>query len=135
MKNPVRDAWNYLDPQTALEEGTAFRHRQPVLSLEKRKELMAASGMETPRSTFRSVMDIMAPYWTQSSKKEKAIAVSLLATSLAMTWWAVDMRVEFGEWMNAIGNTMQQIYQTVTTARPDIIKDAIPHYPALQDAM
>jgi putative ATP-binding cassette transporter len=135
MKNPIRDAWNYLDPQTALEEGTAFRHRQPVLSPEKRKELMAASGMETPRSTFRSVMDIMAPYWTQSSKKEKTIAVGLMATSLAMTWWAVDMRVEFGEWMNAIGNTMQQIYQTVTAARPDIIKDAIPHYPALQDAM
>ncbi len=127
----LRDSFGLLSANT----GWNCPVPTPQLSVEKRKQLLEATTLETPRSMMRSVAGILTPYWTKSSGTERAIAASLLATSLFMTWYAVQMTVEFGEWQGGLTNTVQQLSQFITGSRPDIIGDILGEYPALQQAM
>ena len=83
-----------LNPQTAIEDGWRYEHGRPKLSEIKKKELMDASSLETPRSTTRAVMGILAPYWTKSSLTERAIAATLLSRDAL----SILSNVSAGEW-------------------------------------
>jgi putative ATP-binding cassette transporter len=112
-----------------------YEHPRPVLSPEKKKELMDATSLDTPRSTMRSVAGILKPYWTKSGPKEIMTASALLATSLFMTWYAVQVTVDFGNWQSGLMDTIQQLFQAMMTERPDLIAGVMDSYPALQNAI
>lgn len=135
MRNPFRKLMEIFNPQSAIEEAWQYRHQAPILSEERRKELMENTALETPRNTFRSVMSILKPYWTEASAKERAIGASLLATSLFMTWYAVQITVDFGHWQSGLTNTVQQLFQSMMSSRPEIFADLIQNYPAVQDVL
>lgn len=107
----------------------------PEISAQKRKELLEATMLETPRSATRTIMGVLSPYWLKAGKIERGIATGLLATSLFMTWYSVQMTVEFGEWSGGLTNTVQHLAQSVKTARPELIAKSVDQYPALKSAM
>lgn len=135
MQNPLRHIGNIFDVQSAVEGGWAYKHPKPVLSPEKRKALMESSSLETPRSSLRAVLGIITPYWTKSTLAERATAATLLATSLFMTWYAVQVTVEFGNWQSGLTNTVQQLFQTMMASRPEIMTGLLPQFPDLQQAL
>jgi putative ATP-binding cassette transporter len=124
-----------FNPQTAIEDGWKYQHAAPKLSDKKKKELMEASSLETPRSTMRAVAGILAPYWTKSSLTERAVAATLLSTSLFMTWYAVQVTVEFGHWQSGLTNTIQQMVGALKSSRPEIIADTISNFPLLDSVI
>jgi len=119
----------------AIEGGFSYKAPVPVLSPAKRKELMESSMLETPRSSLRAVMGILSPYWTKSTVAERAIGASLLATSLFMTWYAVQVTVDFGNWNSGLTDTVQSIFQTMMSSRTGIVESLLPQYPALQETL
>jgi putative ATP-binding cassette transporter len=129
----LRDAFSI---QAAIDEGFSFKPK-PIkkLSPEKRKELMAASSLETPRSKTRSVMGVFAPYVTQSSTKEKVSAFALLGTALFLNKFSVDMMVDFGNWLSTLTNTVAQLWQITASSRPEAIAEIIDNYPLVQEAL
>lgn len=135
MWNPFRKLGEIFNPQSAVEEGFAYKHERPVLSEKRKKELMEASSLETPRSSWRAALGIMAPYWTKASAKERLIGAGLLATSLFMTWYAVQITVDFGHWQSGLTNTVQQLFQSMMSSRPEIFADVVQNYPALNDVL
>lgn len=135
MRNPFRKLMDIFNPQSAIEEAWQYKHEAPILSEERRKELMENTALETPRSSWRAAMAILKPYWTEASAKERAIGAGLLATSLFMTWYAVQITVEFGHWQSGLTNTVQQLFQSMMSSRPEIFADLIQNYPAVQDVL
>lgn len=133
MKNPLGFLKKLFNPQAAIENGWAHEHPKPVLSEKKKKELMESSTLESSRSNIRAVFSILAPYWTKASVGERVKGATLLGASLFMTWYAVQMTVDFGNWLGGLGNTTQQVFQTMMSERPEIIADTIPSYPELED--
>ncbi len=131
----LRKVGHFFSTQSALEDGWRYEPRKPELSEKKRKELMEATSLETPRSTLRTVFGVLKPYWTQSSASERVKAASLLAMSLFMTWYAVQVTVDFGHWQSGLGDTVQQLFQTMMTERPDVIADIMDKYPDLQNML
>ena len=109
--------------------------RTPVLSAEKRRQLLEATTLDTPRSTSRTILGVLSPYWTRASVPERTVAAALLATSLYMTWSSVLVTVDFGKWQMGLTNTVQQLSQSVKEARPDMIVEMFEKYPDLKDAV
>ncbi len=135
MKNPLSYIGSIFDPQSAIDEGWAYKHKPPTLSPEKKKQLMEASAMESPRGVLRTAGAVLMPYITKSSLQEKAKAATLLAISLGMTWYAVQITVEFGHWQSGLTNTVQQLFQEMMSSRPDMMADLLGNLPALQDVL
>lgn len=117
---------------SAREEGWNYAAPKPDLSPEQKKKLMEATALETPRNLFRTMFAVLKPYWTESSVSERAKAASLLALSLGMTWWAVQMTVDFGHWQGSLVNTITQIGSHVSEIRPEILDQVLQNYPDLQ---
>lgn len=114
--------WDYIEPP-------------PLLSADRKKELDESSSLETPRSTLRAVWGVLGPYWTKSDLEEKIKASALLATTLLMTYLAVDITVDFSFWQNQLINTIQQIGGVATAGRDAAIKDILPNLPLLADTL
>lgn len=135
MAGPIRRFKDFFNPQAAVEGGWNYKHVPPTLTPAKRKELMDASSLESPRSTMRAITGVLTPYWTKAAVPERLMGAALLATSLAMTWYAVQITVEFGNWQSGLVNTTQQLFQTMIQSRPDIIADIVGQYGALQSVL
>lgn len=135
MNNPLRGFTNIFKPETAMEDGWNYQHKPPVLSPEKRKALMEASSLETPRSSLHAAFHIMKPYWTKASVGERTTAAALLATSLFMTWYAVQVTVEFGQWQSGLTNTVQQLFTAMMGARTGASAELLPQFPLFQQAL
>lgn len=126
---------NTLSLDAAIEGGFAYKPPKPRLSPARKQALLNASMLETPRSSLRAAMSIVTPYWTKSSLAERAIGGALLATSLFMTWYAVQVTVDFGNWSSGLTDTVQQIFQGMMSSRGELLDTLLPQYPALQDAI
>lgn len=135
MKNPFKRLTDTFSLEAVVEAGFEKGGKKPALSDRKREELMAASSLDTPRSTMQSMMGILKPYWTESGPKEIATASALLATSLFMTWYAVQVTVDFGNWQSGLMNTIQQLFQTMMTDRADMVGDVLGNYDLLKDTI
>lgn len=135
MENPFRRLRYIFSVKAAADAGWNYQAPPPKLSPNRKKELMETSSLETPRSTFRSILGIMAPYWTKASTTERAIGAGLLASSLFMTWYAVQVTVEFGSWQNQLMNTVQQLFSAMVANREAAIDGVIGNYPLIQSAM
>lgn len=120
---------------SVVDAGMNYKPPPPKLSEKRKKELMESTTLETPRSLFRSAFHILKPYWTKSGPKEIVTASALLATSLFMTWYAVQVTVDFGNWQSGMMNILGQIAQTVMADRPDLFIEAINQYGALKDIL
>jgi len=111
--------------------GWDHKSKPPVLSPKRKKELLTATSLDTPHSTMQAIRGILTPYWKNAGWQENTVAASLLVTSLAMTWVAVDITVDFTQWQGDLMNNVQQIYQAATTSRAGIIDGIIDKYPDL----
>lgn len=126
---------NVLDPQTAIERGWNYAHEKPALSEAKKKELMEASALETPRSTAKALWGILSPYWTKSGPKEIATGGVLLATSLYMTWYAVAVTVEFSQWLGQMTDTLVNMGNSQTELRPDAVQEVLRQFPGVGEVL
>ena len=135
MLNGIKRGLYRLSLDAAIEEGFNYKASPPKLSPQKKEELLSASMLETPRSSLRAAMHILKSYWTKSSLPERAFAGTLLATSLFMTWYAVQVTVDFGDWQSGLTDTVQQIFQTMMSSKGTIATELLNNYPALQNAV
>lgn len=139
---PIKAVWNplykhALNPQISIEGGWNHAHKRPALSDSKKHELMEASALETPRSTSRSMLGILAPYWNpkKSGPKEVATASVLLATSLYLTWYAVQVTVDFSQWAGQMTDTLVNMGNTQTDIRPDAIEATLKAFPGVGELL
>jgi putative ATP-binding cassette transporter len=135
LNGPFRKLKEAFSLKAVIDAGMNYEHPKPVLSPEKKKELMDATSLDTPRSTMRSIVGILTPYWTKSGPKEIMTASALLATSLFMTWYAVQVTVDFGNWQSGLMDTIQQLFQAMMVERPELISGVLDNYPALKDTI
>lgn len=139
MYNPVKAvkyAFNYaFDPQTSVDEGWNYRAPRPVLSEKKRRELMANSALETPRSNLRAVCNVLWTYPKNASWTERAIFTAMLGCSLYFTYSYVQEQVAFSNWISGLTNTLREMGQVALSARPELIDLVIGNYPELQAIM
>ncbi len=131
LKKRLHDTFS-LD--AAINGGFDYKPPQPRLSPARKQALLNTSMLETPRSSLRAAMSIVTPYWTKSSLAERAIGATLLATSLFMTWYAVQVTVDFGNWTSGLTDTVQQTFQAMSASRTELLDTLLPQFPALQDA-
>lgn len=81
------------------------------------------------------MLGVVMPYWAKATVPEKLKGATLLGLSLFMTWYAVQVTVEFGHWQSGLTNTVQQLFQDMMGSRPEILQDVLQSYPALQNTM
>lgn len=127
--------YNTLSLDAAIEGGFAYKAPKPRLSPARKQALLNTSMLETPRSSLRAAMSIVTPYWTKSNPAERAIGATLLATSLFMTWYAVQVTVDFGNWNSGLTDTVQQTFQAMMSSRSELLDSLLPQYPLLQEAI
>lgn len=121
-----------LSVHSAREEGWNYAAPKPNISPEQKKKLMEATALETPRSVMRTMFAVLKPYWTESSIPERVKAASLLALSLSMTWYAVQVSADFGHWQSSLVNTITQIGNHVSDIRPEMLTEILQGYPELE---
>lgn len=132
LKKQLHDTFSM---DAVIEEGFAYKEPPPKLSPARKQALLNSTMLETPRSSLAAAMSIVMPYWTKSKLTERAFAATLLATSLFMTWYAVQVTVDFGDWSGTLSNTVADLWQTARTGRTGIVGNLLPQYPALMDAV
>lgn len=139
MSGPIKWLKNKLSATFGLmSANTGWDHKEPPpkLSPEKKKDLLASSSLETPRSVLRGVWGVIKPYWTKSGAKEIAIASALLGTTLGMSYEQVQMRVDYSKWSGALVNAGVSIFQEATASREKnlpIILEQLPELKKLLD--
>lgn len=131
---PYRAMRFVMDVQKA-NVGWDVEIKPPKLSPERKKELLEATSLDTPRSTSRAVMSILKPYWTQSGKKEIATATFLLGATLALSKLTVDQQVNFQFLNRELGDIIQTIFSNVQHIRPGMVDNMIKNYPDLQHVL
>lgn len=121
--------------EAAIDEGFSYEDPPPVLSPEKRDQLLGASSLETPRSVMRSAAYVLTPYWKKSSASERAIALGLLGASIAMAFWAVQVTVDFGAWQSELTNSVMALFQNVDVIRSVEMENALEQTPLLKEVL
>ncbi len=135
MAGPLKKLRDIFSLQSAIDEGFNYKHKAPVISPERKKELMESAALTTPRSNFRAVVGVLEPYIKKSSVKEKLLVTTFLAGTLYLNHFSVDMMGAFGDWIGGLVNHVAHLWNVVVENRPDMIADMIGNYPALQDSL
>lgn len=131
---PYRAAKFMVDVQTA-NVGWDYEIKPPKLSPDRKRELLEASALETPRSALRAVTGVLAPYWTKSGWKEIATASFLLGATLGLSKLTVDQQVDFQYLNRELGDLIQTMFSAVSDIRPAMVDNLLPGYPDLQQAL
>lgn len=139
MRNPykaLRDGVKYaFNPLTAVDEGWNYKPKRPVLSEEKKRELLANSALETPKSSLRAVGKVLWAYPQNASNKERLIFASLISAGMYLTYFYVQEQANFAQWMRGFSDTVIMMSQAAMEARPEFIDQIIENYPLLQAEM
>ncbi|MBU0801600.1 MAG: hypothetical protein KKA05_11455 [Alphaproteobacteria bacterium] len=134
MFNPIRALRDVFDVQAA-NKGWDYKLTPPKLSPERRRELLEASALETPRSWLHSWGGILAPYWTKSGPKEVITSALLLGGSIMAAKWMIDMQVDFSFLSREVMDSTQIIFDNIMNVRPDMFVQELASYPELQQTL
>ena len=136
MKNPyrtIRGGLSYaFNPLTAVDEGWNYKPKRPALSKAKKRELLANSALETPKSNLRAVGQVLWAYPKNASNKERLIFASLITSGMYLTYFYVQEQAAFSQWMRGFSDTVIMMSQAAMESRPEIIDQIIGNYPLLQ---
>lgn len=131
MFNPIRALRDVFNVQAA-NKGWNYNLQPPKLSPERRRELLEASSLETPRSWYKSWVGLLKPYWTQSGPKEIITATGLMTASIGASLLLTNLQVDFSFLSREVMDATQLIFDNVMRARPGLFTDALAGFPELQ---
>lgn len=89
-----------------------------------RAELLGATSHSTKYGFFQAAWRLSRPYFLESKMSERALALTLLLTSIGLTYYQVtEVAVGFNEWNRAAGDFIQSSYNAVAEGQ-DKVREA-----------
>lgn len=133
----IRDKFGRVFNKRARSTLTGDKGSAP-LSPAERARLMGDTSLGTSQGTLRSAWKIMRPYWSlkngEASKKEQAIAYSLLLGSIGATVWQVtDVQVDIANWSMNFGDMLQNVAGIVSENMGPLRAEVLAENPELEN--